>query len=315
MRVLVLGATAPLGAMLVRRLLADPAVERVVEVGAEPGVEASARVSYTRVDLGRPREVHDLVHGVARAAGIDAVVHAALHRRAGDEDPRVHARNVEGTRELLRACAALPSIRRFVFTSSAAVYALRARAPSLLDEDAALELEPHAPQWVRDRVEADLTVCARMGVERFGVAVLRLTDILAEGTGSQLWDYLQTRVCLRPLGFDPMLNVLSLEDAGDALALALASDASGVFNVAGADTLPLSRLIARWGRRDVPVPGPLLAPLYQLRRRVVGLDFRYDVNRRRLHLGGLVDDSRARRVLGYAPRHPLAALRGATAAS
>lgn len=305
MRVMVTGATAPLGAAIVGRLLADPAVGHVLAVGAEPGLEAGPRRTYARVDLGQARAVHDLVHGTARALGIDAVVHAAMHRCAADDGTVVHARNVEGTRRLLHACGELPLVRRFVLVSSAAVYAVRATAPSLLDEDAALELDPRAPQWVRDRVEADLTVCARMGLERFGIAVLRCAEILAPACGSQLWDYLRSRVCLRPLGFDPMLDVLSLDDAAEAVWAALWTPQSAVYNIAGADTLPLSRLIARWGRRDVPVPGPLLAPLYRLRAHTVGGDFRYDLNRRRFHLGGLLDDRRARRELGYRPRHPI----------
>jgi hypothetical protein len=76
-----------------------------------------------------------------------------------------------------------------------------------------------------------------------------------------------------------------------------------VFNIPGFDTLPLSRLIARAGRRDIPVPGPLLAPLYRLRTRTVGTEFRYDLNTRRFHFGGILDGSRARAALGYEPHH------------
>jgi len=138
------------------------------------------------------------------------------------------------------------------------------------------------------------------------IVVLRCAEVLAPGSGSQLWDYLQSRVCLRPLGFDPMINVLSVADAARAIRLAAAGAGHGVYNVPGADTLPLSRIIARWGRRDVPVPGPLLAPLYRLRTWSVGFEFRYDLNLRRFHFGGVVDGTRARRELGYEPRHPIA---------
>jgi UDP-glucose 4-epimerase len=144
-----------------------------------------------------------------------------------------------------------------------------------------------------------------MGMSSFEIVVLRCAEIPAPQSGSQLWDYLQTRVCLRPLGFDPMINLLSLEDAARAVRLALAGHAQGIFNIPGADTLPLSRIIALAGRRDVPVPGPLIAPLYELRTRVVGLQFRYDLNARRFHFGGVVDGSRAQSVLDYRPSHPL----------
>jgi UDP-glucose 4-epimerase len=305
-RVLLLGATTPLGQVVARRLLDDPAVQKVLEAGIEPYVGTGTRDDYHRVDLRRDRAVHDFIHGPAHRAGIDTVIHLALHRNAADEGPRVHERNVEATRRLLRACEETDGIRRFVFVSTTAVYAVRAGGSCLLDEDAALELDPAAPQWIRDRAEADLTVCSHIGTSPLSIAVLRIAEVLAPAMGGQLWDYVQSRVCLRPLGFDPMINVISLEDAALAIVRAAQRDARGMFNIAGADTLPLSRLIARSGRRDIPVPGPLLAPLYRLRASTTGLEFRYDVNLRRFHFGNQVDDARARDLLGYRPAHPIA---------
>lgn len=305
MRVLVVGATTPLGQVVARRLLDDPTVHKVLEAGIEPYVGTGARCDYHRLDLTRDRSVHDFIHGTAREAAIDTVIHLALHRDAGDEGPRIHDRNVEATRRLLHACEETSGIRRFVFVSSTAVYAVRSTCSCLLDEESALEFDPAAPQWIRDRVEADLTVCSHVGISPLSIAVLRLAEILAPAMGSQLWDYVQTRVCLRPLGFDPMLNVISIEDAAHAIVCAAQSHAHGVFNVAGADTLPLSRLIKRSGRRDIPMPGPLLAPLYHLRASTTGLEFRYDINLRRFHFGNQVDDARARNLLGYQPAHPI----------
>ena len=86
---------------------------------------------------------------------------------------------------------------------------------------------------------------------------------------------------------------------------ALRSPAIGVFNIPGADTLPLSRAIAEAERIEIPVPGPLLSPLYALRRKVAGFDFRYDMNTRRFHFGGTLDGRRAREHLGYVPRTPV----------
>ena len=44
-----------------------------------------------------------------------------------------------------------------------------------------------------------------------------MTEALAPGTGSQLYDYLESPVCLRPAGYDPMVNLLTIEDAALAL--------------------------------------------------------------------------------------------------
>ena len=233
------------------------------------------------------------------------IVHAAHHRRASDIGRRVHAINVESTRSLLLQAEHHPTIRRFVFRSRAEIYKVRPDQPSVFAEDHPVNFSPHAPQWLRDRVEADLTVCARMGMCELEIAVLRCSECLGPHIGSQLHDYLGSRVCLRPLGFDPMLNLLSTEDAVQAMTAAVHSDAQGVFNVPGADTLPLSALIAKARRYDIPLPGPLLRPLYGLRALTRGTQFRYDLNLGRFHFSGVPDGTRAREVLGYRPRHPL----------
>ncbi|MCA9637082.1 MAG: hypothetical protein KC420_13740, partial [Myxococcales bacterium] len=186
-----------------------------------------------------------------------------------------------------------------------AVYTIVGDKPSIIDEEHPLNLTPAAPQWIRDRVEADLTVCTYIGLSRLRIAVLRCAECLAPKTGSQIYDYLQSQVCLRPLGFDPMLNLISLADAARAQALALRSDEQGIFNIPGADTLPLSRVIARSGRIAVPMPEPLLGPLYRLRSATIGTDFRYDLNHWRFHFSGVLDGRRAAARLGYRPEAPL----------
>jgi UDP-glucose 4-epimerase len=307
MRVLVTGATAAFGAALVRALLGREDVELVLAVGREREHELPShfKLEYRSVDLSRPRVLHDLIWGPVRRLSIDVVVHAIQHRRSADVGPAIHAQNVDATRELVLACGDHPTIRRLVYRSFAEVYALRHGTSDLLDEEGPLDFDPIAPQWVRDRVEADLTVCAHLA-GKLPIAILRCAEIVAAGTGSQLWDYLQSKVCFRPLGFDPMLNVLSLPDAVAAFELALRSTAVGAFNIPGFDTLPLSCAIEESRRADVPVPGPLMTPLYGLRRVVAGFDFRYDMNLRRFHFGGVLDGTRAKEVLGYVPRTPVA---------
>lgn len=308
--ILVSGATTPIGEGLVRTLVANDSVTSILAVGAEPPERAGAlttlpRVTYRQVDLVRARRVRQLLFGAARDLDIRTVVHLALHRRATDDGSRVHRLNVDATRELLYLCEAHPTIHRFVLRSYGEVYAVRANQPSLISEEHPVDLSPGAPQWIRDRVEADLTVCTRMGVGPLEVLVLRCAECLAGDCGSQMHDYLESRVCLRPMGFDPMLNLLSQRDLIEALRLAAISRRTGIYNIAGADTLPLSEVITRWGRTGLPTPSPLLAPLYRLRSSILGADFRYDLNAWRFHFSGVLDGRRARKELGYEAKNPI----------
>lgn len=306
--VLVTGATTPIGRALIDALLEDDRFDAVLAVGAEPRwpFEPDQRLTYVAIDLTRTRGIRQLLFGPARDLGIRAVVHTALHRRVTDEGRKIRALNVDSTRALVHLAERHPTIERFVFRSFASVYRLGADEPVLVDEHHPLELGSGAPQGMRDRVEADLTVCTRMGMAPLQIVVLRCAEILAPDSGSQLYDYLTPRICFRPLGYDPMLNILSIADAAHAIHLALTTDARGVFNIPGADVLPLSIAIAAWGRVGVPVPGPALGPLYRLRSMVEDSQFRYGINRGRFHFSGVLAGERARQILGYEPSHPIA---------
>ena len=304
--VLVTGTDATVGERLVRTLLEDPNIGHIVAVGSRPPEEAvpfrhASKLTYLPVELTRERRVHDLLFGPARDLGIEVVIHTAMTRSANEEGGRVHAQNVEATRALLALCERHPTIRRFILKSYAEVYQVQHDLPVLIAEDHPLNLAQGAPQFVRDRVEADLHACVRMGLSRLQIVVMRCAEVLAPGTGSQLFDYLESPVCFRPIGFDPMINVLSLSDVARAFQLAVHATEQGVFNIPGADTLPMADCIAKWGRISIPVPGSWMTPLYAWRRRLRGHDFRYGMNRRRFHYSGVLDGGRAKATLGYEP--------------
>ncbi len=309
LNVLVTGASNPIGERLVRILLADSRVKQILAVcGADPStlpLPRDDRLQYVQVDLRRTRRVRQLLFGPARELAIDTVLHLAMHRAAHDSGESVRAYNVKALRSIIELSERHPTIRRLVVRSSAAVYQVQRNLPNYIEEDHPLNLHGNAPQWIRDRVEADVNACARMGMSPLQIAVLRMTEALAPGTGSQLYDYLESPVCLRPAGFDPMVNLLTIEDSALALQKAALSDAQGIFNIPGADTLPLSACIRSWGRLSLPFPDQLLSPLYRMRYRLTGHDFRYGMNRRRFLYSGVLDGERARNILGFVPCHPV----------
>ena len=310
MSVLVTGATTPIGERLVRSLLADTRIDHVLAVGRQREEDALAfsrttRLTYFQVDLRKSRRVQELLFGPARDLGVECVVHLSEHRSSYAQGARAYAQNVEAVRSILELSDRHPTIRRLVLKSDAVVYKVSLDLPVLVTEDHPLALDAGEPQFVRDRVEADLTACARMGLADCEIVVLRCAEALAPGTGSQLYDYLAAPVALRPAGFDPMVNVATIADIVHALELATYGSGEGVFNVPGFDTLPLSITMQRWGTANVPMPGVLIRRLYTLRHWATGSDFSYGINRKRMHYGLVLDGTRAKSVLGYAPRHPV----------
>ena len=281
MRVMVTGATTPLGAALIEALLATGEVARVLAIGSgDAPIRDHPEVVYRRVDLTRLRNLRDVIWSDGRELAIDVVVHVMQDPRTIERPRKTSAPSVDAARELILACTNHPTIRRLVYRSSGEVYS-HGGASSPLDEKTPLRAAGSTPQWLRDRIDADLAVCAHIG-SPLQIAVVRCAEIVAPGISSQLGEYLRSRLCLRPSGFDPMVNVLSLDDAAYALALAARSKAVGVFNIPGRDTLPLTKAIARSHRTDVPVPGPLMKP-------------------QRFHFSGVLDGSRAARELDFVP--------------
>ena len=103
-----------------------------------------------------------------------------------------------------------------------------------------------------------------------------------------------------------MLNLISIADIVRALELACKADGvQGVVNIPGADSLPLSECIHRWGRSSIPLPETVLSPLYRLRRKLRGAEFSYGMNRRRFHYASVPDGTRAAELLGYRPQNPI----------
>ena len=304
MNVLVTGASSPIGEQAVLRLLKDSRVTHIVAVadkGKPISVPENPRVTNTSINFKSQRQLHTLLFGLALEKNVHVVIHTSQAESASREGSSVHAHNVESLRALVKFAERHPTIRRLVIRSCGAVYQVQRDLPALISEDHPLNMAAGAPQWVRDRVEADFTACARMGLSTLQVVVLRMAEILAAGCGSQMYDYLESSICLRPIGFDPMLNFLSIDDAAQAFQDAVHSSEQGVFNIPGADTLPLTKVIELWGRPSIAMPETGIYRTYKLRQHLRGGQFRYGMNRRRFHYSGILDGRRAMEILRYVP--------------
>ena len=116
------GGAGFLGLHLARRVRADGAAVRTLDLAALDDRELESGVEEVRGDIRSERDVRTLV------AGADVVVHAAAALPIQASRATIRAVNVEGTANVLAAALAA-GVRRVVLISSTAVYGVPERHP------------------------------------------------------------------------------------------------------------------------------------------------------------------------------------------
>ena len=290
--VLVTGVCGRLGKHVARILHRD---RRVVGVDRRPFDDKPKDIEHAQVDLRRTK-----LKDVFRAGEIEAVVHLGVMH-----DPRAsaadhHSWNVAGFSKLLEYVAQF-NVPKLVVLSSANVYGPQPSNPQFLTEDAPL-LGGQNFSDIRDLVEVDMLAQGFFWkLPETETVILRPVHILGRVHNAPS-NFLRLDPILTVMGFDPMTQVLHQSDVVHAIERALLPGARGIFNIAGPEPVPLSRLIKLLGRQRLSVPYSLariaLRRLWALRLTTFPppeLDhIRYVC---------MVDDRRARDELGYAPAY------------
>jgi UDP-glucose 4-epimerase len=308
--VLVTGATSTIGRQLCQALYYDDRVNRVFATArdSEPYYYHDydrGRFQYKQVDILKSREVNNLFLSEAfRQAEVDTVIHLAFVNKPRTTREQTHSLNVEGTKNLLDRCIDSGHVRKFVFRSSDTVYKIRAHTPILLDEESDLNFDPDASQYVRDRVDADMICRAQLANPSVKIIVLRPTSIIGRNINSH-WNALLENhwMIFKLLGFDPMICPTHSNDMIRALQHAINRDVSGVFNVAGLDTAPLSTFIRLAAAYMVSLPAPVLRWVNSLQLALRLTNYDYEAFPEALRYHCLLDTARAREVLGFSPQY------------
>jgi UDP-glucose 4-epimerase len=240
-----------------------------------------------------------------RAGEIDTVVHVPRHgATAAGTAPIVSGlpeRTAE-TRLLMQHCLEAQSVRNLVAVGSAFVYKLPPGNANRLEETSELDLDPDVPVDIRSWIDCDMILHGEVHNDRLRVVLLRVPTVVASGGYVYFHPTLSgpggQRV--RSLGFDPICALVSDKDVARAIQTAVFARTSGVYNIAGRESVPLS-LLARWvGRPILPVPGPLLS-VAQTGGRLLGRGAGGALQGRHLRYGFTLDTRRAERELDFRP--------------
>jgi nucleoside-diphosphate-sugar epimerase len=220
----VTGVSGSVGQRLLPRLVALDGVDRVVGLDVREPLRRAPRLEFHRVDLAGA-ELKPILEGV------DIVVHLAAIVDPIPDEPLMARANVESTRRLLDAAAAV-GVRKVIRVSPSWVYGAWPNNPVPLTEDAPLrpnegylppvhaaEIERLLAEWGSEHPNAIVTVLRSAPV--LGGEAERLPARLVLG-----------RPPLRVRGAAPPVQVVHVDDLVSALVLAVATDLPGAYNVA-----------------------------------------------------------------------------------
>jgi UDP-glucose 4-epimerase len=290
--VIVTGICGRLGRRVARFLHRE---RGVIGLDRRPFPDRPKDIEHCQIDLRRKKAKE-----VFRNRNIAALVHLGVMHDPRDSGEDHHTWNLLGFQKLLEY-AKQYDVPKVVLLSSANVYGPRPDNAQFLTEDAPL-LAASAFSDMRDLVELDMLAQSFFWKHpNTETVILRPAHILGTVRNAPS-NYLRLPVVPTLMGFDPMMQAVHQDDVVSAIRLALLPGVRGIFNIGGPPALPLSHAITMLDRGHLPVPHPMarmmLDRLWKMRLTsfpAPELDF--------IRYVCMVDDSRAREVLGYSHRY------------
>jgi UDP-glucose 4-epimerase len=263
----------------------------VIGLDRRPFPDRPKDIEHCQIDLRRKK-----AKDVFRNRQIAALVHLGVMHDPRDSGEDHHTWNLLGFQKLLEYVMHY-DVPKVVLLSSANVYGPRPDNPQFITEDAPL-LAASAFSDMRDLVELDMLAQSFFWKHpNTETVILRPAHILGTVRNAPS-NYLRLPVVPTLMGFDPMMQAVHQDDVVAAIRLALRPGVRGIFNIAGPPALPLTQAIQILERGHLPVPHPvarmILDRLWKVRLSsfpAPELDF--------IRYVCMVDDSRARQVLGY----------------
>ncbi|PRZ03420.1 UDP-glucose 4-epimerase [Isoptericola sp. CG 20/1183] len=296
-RVLVTGGSGFLGSHAVAALAAHDGVATVVSADLRPPSRAPDGVTSVTLDVTDASAVQQAVADHR----IDTVVHLAAIVNPGTLDEAAERRvDVDGTRHVLEACVA-GGVRRVVVSSSGAAYGYHADNPVPLSEDDALRGNDEFTYSRHKRLVEELLATFRAEHPELGQVVLRIGTILGPGVANQITALWDAPRLLRVRGSEGPFVFAWVDDVTGAIVAGATGGATGAFNVCGDGVMTVADIAARLGKRTIDVPAQVLAGALRVGR-VLGLTVHGPERVGFLRYRPVLDNTRLKDVLGYAPR-------------
>jgi len=296
-RLAVTGAAGYVGSVLIDRLDKDKEVEHVLAIDVRPMPrETSGKVTFLQHD------VSESISSSLDQHAIDAVAHLAFLLNPERDHQASRRTNIAGASRVFESCVEA-GVGHIVYLSSTTVYGAHADNPTELTEDSPLR-PVSGFTYGQDKATAEGLLSNLLAEQpEITATVLRACPVMGPTADNFIAHAFSKPFLVRVHGHDPELQLCHEDDVAEVLRVCAINRASGVYNLAGKDTMRWSEMVNAFGRRMISLPSWAIYPMTELTWRLriqnespaVGLDF--------IRYPWTVSTDKLRRELGIVPSH------------
>jgi UDP-glucose 4-epimerase len=299
--VFITGAGGYIGSLTVAALAENRgSVNRIIAADIRPVPEDRrfAGVEYVAADI-RDAGLGELL----KKHQVDSVVHLAAVVNPGKKPDRafLHAVEVEGTRNVLKACVSA-GVRKFIYTSSGAAYGYYSDNPEWLTEDDLLRGNPEFPYSDHKRQVEEMLAEHRQSHPELKQLIFRCCTILGATAKNQITDLFDAKRVLGLTGCEiPFVLIWDMDVVGAILKGIAEGNSAGIYNVAGEGILTMKEMATMMGKPYVAVPpGLIKGALWVMKKLGVTQYGPEQVNF--LRYRPVLSNRRLKEVFGYTPQ-------------
>ena len=299
MTVAITGGSGQLGTQVMRRLIDDRHVERIVSIDLRPPSHVSSKIEMIRADVRDP----DIAQ---HFDGCDVLIHLAFIVTEFRQREAFNDVNIEGSKNVFTA-AAQAGVGQIIYSSSVAAYGVCSGHPDPIVEDTPRKLVDNFPySATKFRVEAYLDNFETLNSN---IKVVRIRPSIMLGT------HVQTalmKIFTRSLDRGLFVSYCDIptsfvwdEDVAETIILALRNGAHGAFNVSADDPVRPVKVANATGLRLVKLSylARTMVTTITAATAKIGYGSKIDPAWNNIDSPMLQDCTKAKKLLGWKPNH------------
>ncbi len=248
----IFGSAGLIGANLLFRIVNNRQWKKIVCFDLLAPRRKFANSSFYKIDLCEPT-INRTILRTLEMEKVDTVLHVAFTDTPSMDPEYLHNYECIGTLQILAACAQA-KVKKIVVQGTTLVYGAHPRNQMYSSEEQPFKADL-GYDYLREKIDVENQVASFMKTHpEIEVTMLRLATIVGKNKGNFMYRYLRRPVVQTVLGYDPLWQVLHIDDGLDVIETALTKSIPGVYNYGAPGVLPLSTIIRLMGGVRVPTP-------------------------------------------------------------